>query len=58
MVAGHSIEAFHDFDLYPSRKPKVLVQTAAHVAGAVEYFHRDRLTMTDPSWRTDWVSFL
>ena len=29
---------FHDFELLPNRRPKVLVQTAAHVAGAVKYF--------------------
>jgi len=40
---GFDVEMFHDFDLHPSRKPKVLVQTAAHVAGAVEYFHQSRI---------------
>jgi len=38
-------EMFHDFDLHPSRKPKVLVQTAAHVAGAVQYFHKNNLSL-------------
>jgi len=41
--AGISVDSFHDFQLHPSRKPKVLVQTAAHVAGAVQYFHKSKL---------------
>ncbi|CAG7835287.1 unnamed protein product [Allacma fusca] len=41
---GFETEAFHDFDLFPNRRPKVLVQTAAHVAGAAEYFLESRLT--------------
>jgi len=36
-------EALFDFQLHPSRKPKVLVQTAAHVAGAAQYFHQNKL---------------
>ncbi|GCB62859.1 cyanocobalamin reductase / alkylcobalamin dealkylase [Scyliorhinus torazame] len=32
------IEAIHDFEMLPNRKPKVLVQTAAHVAGATYYY--------------------
>jgi len=43
MNGGFDVDMFHDFDLYPNRRPKVLVQTAAHVSGAVEYFHKDRL---------------
>ena len=34
------IEAIHDFELLPSRRPKVLVQTAGHVAGAAYYYQR------------------
>jgi len=37
------VETIHDFDLHPNRKPKVLVQTAAHAAGAVQYFHQSSL---------------
>jgi len=52
---GFAVEPIQDFDLHPSRKPKVLVQTAAHVAGSVEYFHRDRLKTNDHSWLKDSV---
>lgn len=38
-------ESIHDFQLYPSRKPKILVQTAAHVAGVVQYFHKSKLPL-------------
>jgi methylmalonic aciduria homocystinuria type C protein len=31
--------ALHDFQLGPSRRPKVLMQTAGHVSGAVRYYH-------------------
>ncbi|CAL1540843.1 unnamed protein product [Lymnaea stagnalis] len=32
------IEIMHDFEMTPSRRPKVLVQPAAHVAGAAYYY--------------------
>ena len=32
--------AMFDFELLPSRRPKVLVQTAAHVSGAAYYYQR------------------
>jgi len=34
----------HDFELWPNRRPKVLVQTAAHVSGAVTFFRADDVT--------------
>ncbi|CAL8069140.1 unnamed protein product [Orchesella dallaii] len=42
-TAGFEVDTLHDFDLHPSRRPKVLVQTAAHVAGAVQYLHKSYL---------------
>lgn len=33
----HTIQ---DFELYPNRKPKALMQTAAHVAGAAYYYQK------------------
>lgn len=41
------IETIHDFELTPTRRPKVLVQTAGHVSGAVRYYQRKDLT-SDP----------
>ena len=32
------VQCFHDFELGPNRRPKVLVQTAGHVAGAVRFY--------------------
>jgi len=32
-----SVSTMHDFQLSPSRRPKVLVQTAGHVSGAVRF---------------------
>ncbi|XP_064607043.1 cyanocobalamin reductase / alkylcobalamin dealkylase-like [Liolophura sinensis] len=42
-----SIEAIHDFELLPNRRPKILVQTAGHVAGAVRFYQRADLA-NDP----------
>jgi len=39
-LAGR-ISVIHDFELWPNRRPKVLVQTAAHVSGAVTFFRPD-----------------
>jgi len=33
-----TVTTLHDFQLSPSRRPKVLVQTAGHVAGAVRFY--------------------
>lgn len=35
------VEAIHDFELHPTRKPRVLVQTAGHVAAVARYYQRD-----------------
>lgn len=40
MFPDQDIEAVHDFELLPSRRPKVLVQTAGHVSGAAYYYQR------------------
>lgn len=36
--AGERLEVIQDFELHPSRRPKVIMQTAGHVAGAVHYY--------------------
>uniref|UniRef100_UPI00398E9B1F cyanocobalamin reductase / alkylcobalamin dealkylase isoform X2 n=1 Tax=Pristiophorus japonicus TaxID=55135 RepID=UPI00398E9B1F len=36
--SDQKIEAIHDFEMLPNRRPKVLVQSAAHVAGAAYYY--------------------
>ena len=39
--SGSQVDTIHDFELDPrSRRPKVLVQTAAHVAGAAYFYQR------------------
>ncbi|XP_043941853.1 cyanocobalamin reductase / alkylcobalamin dealkylase [Protopterus annectens] len=35
-----NVDIIYDHELQPNRKPKVLVQTAAHVAGAAYYYQR------------------
>lgn len=39
-LSDYDIEAMHDFELLPSRRPKILVQTAGHVSGAAYYYQR------------------
>lgn len=42
------VETFQDFELDHTRRPKVLVQTAGHVAGAAFYYQRSDITLPDP----------
>ena len=35
------MEVIHDFEILPNKRPKVLVQTAAHVSGAAFYYKSD-----------------
>ncbi|PIO62047.1 MMACHC-like family protein [Teladorsagia circumcincta] len=37
-VLNVDYELFHDHSLWPSRKPKILMQTCGHVAGAAYYY--------------------
>ena len=32
------VETLHDFELAPNRRPKILVQSAGHVSGAVRFY--------------------
>lgn len=34
------VHCLHDFQLAPNRRPKILVQTAGHVAGAVRFYQK------------------
>ncbi|XP_054161447.1 cyanocobalamin reductase / alkylcobalamin dealkylase-like [Oppia nitens] len=41
-LSAFSVEVIHDFELFmPNRRPRVLVQTAAHVSGAAFYYKPD-----------------
>ena len=46
----HDIEVIHDFEMLPSRRPKVLVQTAAHVGGAAYYYQRNSVSKEKDPW--------
>lgn len=39
-LPDHEIESLHDFQLHANRRPKILVQTAGHVAGAVRFYQQ------------------
>jgi len=41
------VECIHDYEFHHSRRPKVLVQTAGHIAGAAYYYQRHDV-MNDP----------
>ena len=42
------VKTIQDFELHPTRRPKVLVQTAGHVAGAAYYYQRSDVSPPDP----------
>lgn len=48
--AQHEVETIHDFEMLPSRRPKVLVQTAAHVAGGAYYYQRSSVSKGKDTW--------
>lgn len=35
------VQCFHDFEIGPNRRPKILVQTAGHVSGAVRFYQEN-----------------
>ncbi|XP_052090530.1 cyanocobalamin reductase / alkylcobalamin dealkylase-like [Mytilus californianus] len=46
----YNIESIHDYELHPNHRPKVLVQTVAHVSGAAYFYQRSDVS-EDP-WDT------
>ncbi|XP_059545965.1 cyanocobalamin reductase / alkylcobalamin dealkylase isoform X2 [Myotis daubentonii] len=48
------IEVIADYEVHPNRRPKILAQTAAHVAGAAYYYQRQDVE-ADP-WGTQHIS--
>ena len=47
----HELEVIHDFEMHhSSRRPKVLVQTAAHVAGGAYYYQRNSISEGKDPW--------
>ncbi|KAM3914170.1 LOW QUALITY PROTEIN: cyanocobalamin reductase / alkylcobalamin dealkylase [Leptodactylus fuscus] len=38
--SSHTIDVIYDYELHPNRRPKVLMQTAAHVSGGAYYYQR------------------
>ena len=45
-------EIIHDFEMTPMRRPKILMQTAGHVSGAVRFYHKKDIQGIDP-WKED-----
>nr|XP_040144515.1 cyanocobalamin reductase / alkylcobalamin dealkylase isoform X3 [Ictidomys tridecemlineatus] len=48
------MEVIADYEVYPNRRPKILAQTAAHVAGAAYYYQRQDVE-ADP-WGTQHIA--
>ncbi|KAK6484380.1 methylmalonic aciduria and homocystinuria type C protein-like protein isoform X1 [Huso huso] len=44
---AQKVEVSYDYEMLPSRRPRFLAQTAAHVAGAAYYYQRKDIT-ADP----------
>ncbi|XP_069594112.1 cyanocobalamin reductase / alkylcobalamin dealkylase [Ranitomeya imitator] len=38
--SDHDVDVIYDYELHPNRRPKVLMQTAAHVSGGAYYYQR------------------
>ncbi len=50
LLPSHDLVVMHDFELLlPSRRPRVLAQTAAHVAGAARFLREEDVAATDGS---------
>lgn len=43
----YDIKEIHDYETHPNRRPKILVQTVGHVAGAAFYYQKDQLKNVD-----------
>ena len=53
LFPSRGVEAIHDFEMCPAtRRPRVLVQTAGHVAGVAYYYRREDVHPPDP-WPQD-----
>lgn len=48
ILQEHETEFILDFELHPTRRPKILVQTAGHVSGAAFYYQKQMIT--NPLW--------
>ncbi len=42
-IPNGEMEIIFDYELLPSRRPKILVQTAGHVSGAAFYYRRENV---------------
>ena len=42
-IPDEEMEIIFDYELLPSRRPKILVQTAGHVSGAAFYYRRENV---------------
>ena len=50
LFGDDKVDFIQDFELLPSRQPKLLVQTAGHVSGAAYYYQPSHII--DPPWGT------
>ncbi|XP_014667334.1 PREDICTED: methylmalonic aciduria and homocystinuria type C protein homolog [Priapulus caudatus] len=50
LFSGEKITCIHDFELTPTRRPKILVQTASHIAGAAYYYQRNDVKEQPTRW--------
>lgn len=52
-----NVKVVHDFELHPNRRPKVIMQTAAHASGAA-YFYNPKSIYLDFSNEKRKVEYL
>ncbi|CAF4305469.1 unnamed protein product, partial [Rotaria magnacalcarata] len=46
-IPDYDIDVIFDYDLWPTRRPKIVMQTVGHVAGAARFYSRQQLA-NDP----------
>ncbi|CAF1382931.1 unnamed protein product [Didymodactylos carnosus] len=45
--SDHDIDLIYDYELWPNRRPKIIMQTVGHITGAAHFYSRHQLT-NDP----------
>ncbi|CAF1249094.1 unnamed protein product [Rotaria sordida] len=42
-IPDHEIDVLFDYDLWPTRRPKIVMQTVGHISGAAHFYSRQQL---------------
>lgn len=42
-IPEHEIDVIFDYELWPTRRPKIIMQTVGHISGATHFYSRQQL---------------